>query len=119
MDNPYSVPIDFYIGETFSPLPITWIDSTCTPVNISGYSATLTARNTVNASNPAILLATTGNSQITVNGTLGQIQIVIGSGVTSTLSPFQGVWDLWVYSPSGVATRLVGGCINVREAVTR
>ena len=119
MNNPCQVPISFYAGETFVPPPISWIDVNGNPVNISGFSATMMARVTTNSLNPPEILASTGNGLITVNGTMGTIQINISSTVTGTLSPFCGVWDLFVYSPAGVATRLVGGNINILEPVTR
>ena len=120
MNDPCQVPLTFYAGETFIPPAITWLDQNSVPVNLVGYSASLTFRQTITTNDPPFLLATTGNGMIALGGALGTIQVNVSATVTATFAvPFCGVWDLFVYSSTGVATRLVGGNVNIREAVTR
>lgn len=121
-----SVPIQFYGGESFMPPPVLWQiqdSSGCwIPFDLTGYTATFTARQTVPSPDPPFIDATTENGMISIDGPAGAVQIILPSNYTSTLVvPFCGIWDLWVYSPSYpvVAYRLVGGIINVLEAVTR
>jgi len=62
--------------------------------------------------------STTGG--IFLGGLNGTITMVISSAITATLpAPWCGVWDLFVYSPSGIVTRLLGGSIEVKQPVTR
>jgi len=120
MDQQTMVPITIYQGETFAPPAILWIDANRTPVNISGFTAKLMARETVNGANPPVIDARTSNGLIVITGATGSIQIILGPTFTAALpAPFEGVWDLFVYSAAGVATRLVGGTICIKEPVTR
>jgi hypothetical protein len=118
MNNPCQVPISFYQGENFSPPPINWVDENGDPIDMAGYTAVMMARQTVNNSS-VVLNASTTNGYITISATLGQIQINLPPVYTATLPSFQGVWDLFVYSGSTIAIRLVGGPINIFEPVTR
>lgn len=119
------VPIQFYLGETFQPPPVLFqqeVNGVWVSVNLTGYTATFTARNTINSVDPPYILATTQDGYIVINGTAGSIQLTLPSTYTQQLQvPFQGFWDLWVYSPAytPVATRLVGGIINVLQPITR
>ena len=116
--DPFSIPISFYGGESFIPPPISYVDVNGAPINLTSYTATMMIRGTVNAVNPPLINANTSNGMISINGPAGQIQINIPALVTSTVAvPFSGVWDLFIYSPLGIATRLVGGTININEAV--
>lgn len=120
MNAPCQVPLSFYAGETFSPPAFTWVDINGNPINLTGYTATLTVRQTVNSIDPPVVMATTQNAQIVLGGTSGTIQVVLNASYTTTLpNPFQGVYDIFVYSASGVATRLFGGPISINEPVTR
>lgn len=121
MNQPCVIPISFYQGETFAPQPILYLDVNGNPINLTGYSATFSARQTVNSNDPPIILATTGNGLITINGLNGSIQINLGSAFTSILPIlYNGVWDLWIYGPALYpVTRLVGGTISILEPVTR
>ena len=115
------VPIQFYQGETYIPPAIAYVDQNGAPVNLTNYTATFTIRQTTGSTNPAILVATTGNGEITIDGPNGLIQISIPASVTALLAaPFEGVWDLWIYGPANVpSTRLVGGNASILLPVTR
>lgn len=119
MNKPCQVPISFFQGETFALPPITWLDINGNPINMTSYTAVMMARQTVNNST-VIIDASTANGYLSISATLGQVQINLPAVYTATLpAPWQGFWDLFVYSPGGVATRLVGGPIYIGEAVTR
>lgn len=113
--------IEFLVGETYAPPPFLWIiktpgcPPTCAPVNLTGYQATFTAKQSVNSELPPDILATTENGMIEINGPLGSIQLILPSWYTAQMQPFEGFWDLWVYSPpyTSVATPLFGGVIKV------
>ena len=114
-------PIEFLVGETYAPPAFLWelnnggCPPTYLPVNLTGFEAIFTAKQSVNSTEPPDILATTINGMITINGPAGSIQLILPSWYTSTILPFEGYWDLWVYSPpySAVATPLFGGQIKV------
>lgn len=118
MNNPCQVSIKFYQGETFNPPPISFVDQNGNAINLAGYTATMMARATVNNQNVEFNANTT-NGYLSINATLGQITINIPASVTATMASFNGFYDLFIYSPTGQATRLFGGPICIPESVTR
>ena len=120
MNDPCQIPISFYQGETYAPPTISWIDVNGNPVDLTGYSAILQARQTVASVNPPVINVSSTSGNIILGDQAGTINIVLGSGLTGVLpAPWCGVWDLFVYSPAGVVTRLIGGSVNIKEPVTR
>lgn len=120
------IPFKFAVGETFAPPPFLWEieDDTqcppvCTPVNLTGFTAAFTAKQSSESLLLPDILATTQNGMIQIDGILGSIQLILPSWYTAEIVPFCGFWDLWVFSPpySTVATRLFGGEIEVFLAV--
>lgn len=111
------VPIIIYEGETYNPPAISFVDVNGNPINLSGYTAVMSAKQTFNSTQFAFQ-ATTVNGMLTINGAAGQITINIPPSITSGLAPFCGYWDIFIYSAMGYATRLVGGKINIPESVT-
>jgi len=111
------IPLEFKIGETFAPLPFLWQDVNGNPVNMTGYTASWVAKQDVGVPDPPYILAQTnppGNGYEVINALNGSIQLIIPSSYTVNLaSPFSGYWQQWVYSPSGVATCLFGGTLQV------
>ena len=122
MDNLY-VPVDlvFAVGETFAPPAFLWnivtpgCPPTCAPANLTGFEATFTAKQSALSTEPADILATTENGMLVIDGPLGSIQLILPSWYTAEIAPFEGFWDLWVFSPpySTQQTRLYGGTIGV------
>ena len=126
MENLYvPVPLAFAIGETYSPPAFLWnvvtpgCPPTCAPMNLTGFEATFTAKQSAQSQLPPDILATTENGMLVINGPAGSIQLVLPSWYTAEISPFEGYWDLWVFSPpySTQQTRLYGGKIEVFLAV--
>jgi hypothetical protein len=120
MNDPCQIPIEFYAGETFIPPPILWLDVYSFPIDLTNYSALMTARHTVSTNDPPLFIASSTIGQIILGGTLGTIQIYLNSNLTMNLpNPSCNYYDIWVYSPAGAATRLFGGPLIVKQPVTR
>jgi hypothetical protein len=110
---------DIYIeqGATYNQ-PLVWKDSSGTAVNVTGYTARMQIRKTVDATT-IILTLTTENGRITVGGSNGLITLLVSAADTAALTTFCGVYDLEVISPAGVVTRLLEGQVEVSKEVTR
>lgn len=110
---------DIYIeqGATYNQ-PLVWKDSSGTAVNVTGYTARMQIRKTVDAST-IILTLTTENGRITVGGSNGLITLLVSAADTAALTTFCGVYDLEVISPTGVVTRLLEGQVEISKEVTR
>lgn len=94
-------------GETFS------------PIDISGYTARMQIRRTLESSSPMISL-TTENNRLVINpgDEANQILINLSDDETSTLTT-NGVYDLEIESPGGVVSRILQGTVTVSLEVTR
>lgn len=110
---------DIYIeqGATYNQ-PLVWKDSSGTAINVTGYTARMQIRKTVDATT-IILTLTTENGRITVGGANGLITLLVSAADTAALTTFCGVYDLEVISPAGVVTRLLEGQVEVSKEVTR
>ena len=95
-----------------------WKDSTNTPINLTGCSAKMQVRDTVDASIVRIELSTI-NNRLTITPLLGQIDLYISDEDSTTLVGLGGVYDLEVYFANGDTTRLVEGKITFKPEVTR
>ena len=104
-------------GSTFS-RRITWKDSTGTPINLTGYTAKMQVRETVDSSTVLLELSTT-NSRITLGGAAGTIDLTASATVMTALAYGQFVYDLELTSAGGVVTRVVQGSFTVPGEVTR
>lgn len=110
---------DLYIeqGATFVK-QITWKDSSGTPVDLSGYTARMQFRSSVN-SDTILFSATTTNGKITLGGAAGTIDIEIDATDTTAFAFVSAVYDLELESASGFVTRLLEGGVEVSKEVTR
>jgi len=107
-------------GATFN-RTITWKDSANAAYDLSGYTARMHVRTTVDAANTIITL-TTANSRITLGSnvaTKGQITLNISAADTANLTPAIYVYDLELVSGGGVVDRLIEGNFVVKAEVTR
>jgi hypothetical protein len=113
-------PIEIVQGATFD-LPVFYEDETESPINLTGYTAKMQVRYTPDdTDNPIIALTSGTGGGITISGTLGLVEAVIPYTVTSTLSDtFIGYYDLFIYSPTGVADRILFGPAKVLPRVTK
>ena len=104
-------------GATFQ-RSITWTDSARNPYNLTGYSARMHVRETVESANTIVQL-TTANSRISLGGAAGTVNLTIAATDTANLTPGLYVYDLELVSSANVVTRLIEGNFNVRAEVTR
>jgi len=104
-------------GATFS-RQLTWNDSAGSAVNLTGYTARMDVRTSVDAAGAAVLSLTTTNGRIVLGGTAGTINLNAEATATQVVESGNYVYDLELVSGSTV-TRLVQGSFVVRGEVTR
>jgi uncharacterized protein YjlB len=104
-------------GATLSRV-ITWRDSARNPYNITGYTARMHVRSTVESAT-TILELTTANSRITLGGATGQVTLTVTATDMTAVPAGKYVYDLELVSSTGVVSRLVQGNFAVRGEVTR
>lgn len=105
-------------GATFT-LNATWKAADGTPVDLTGYSARMQARQTY-ASATTVLNLTSAGGNIALGGTAGTVVVTISATATAALTaPWAGVYDLELVSAGGVVTRLLEGSARVTPEVTR
>jgi hypothetical protein len=104
-------------GATFT-RQLTWNDSTGSAVNLTGYTARMQVRNSIDAAGAATLSLTTENGRIVLGGTAGTITLSAEATATQAVTAGSYVYDLELVSGSTV-TRLVQGSFTLRGEVTR
>jgi hypothetical protein len=109
---------NFYVyrGATFSE-QIEWKDESGTPVNLTGFTARLHMRETLEAADPFLTL-TTENGGITLGGVAGTILLLASATQTTAIAATNGVYDLELVSGANV-TRLLEGLVIISPEVTR
>jgi len=115
--SPGNYDIIIYQGTTFSQV-FTWRDQNNALVNLTGFTARMMARYSVDASVPFISL-TTANNGIVLGAAAGTITLVMNSTATAALLPDNGIYDLEVIDGGGNVTRLLQGNFMVSPEVTR
>mgnify|MGYP001593546911 FL=1 len=88
-----------------------------TPVSISGYTARMKIRETLEAT--AVLASLVSPTDIVLDDTNHTITITISATATAAYTFTNGVYDLELVSGAGVVTRLLEGNILVINEVTR
>lgn len=115
--NPGNYDFTIYQGATFSRV-LTWKDQEDTPIDLSGYTARLQARESQDAEEPFLSL-TTENGGIALGGAAGTVTLSIADGDTADIAEASGVYDLELESAGGTVTRLLQGKILISKEVTR
>ena len=88
------------------------------PVNLSGYTARMQLRTSIDA--PDVLLElTTENTRITIDALQGLITLAIAAPDTAAMTFTSAVYDLDIISPSGQVSRIVQGSVSLSRSVTR
>jgi nucleoside phosphorylase len=110
--------MDLYVdsGATYTN-GVEFRDSAGALVNLTGYTAALKVRPTVESS--TVSLSLTQASGITLGGVAGTVDFTFTAAQTTTLASGNYVYDLKVTSAGGVATRLVEGDVIVSAEVSR
>lgn len=114
---PGNYDLTIYQGATLG-LVLTWKDENETPIDLTGYTARLQARESVDASTSFISL-TTENSGIALGGNAGTITLNMSATDTAALTETSGMYDLELVSGGGQVTRLLQGALLVNKEVTR
>lgn len=104
-------------GASFRRL-LTWKDAEDNPIDLTGYSARMQAREHL-SSPSAFLELTTENDRISIDGEAGQLTLTLDAETTDAITPNDGVYDLEVESAEGEITRLLQGNIIIERSVTR
>ena len=105
-------------GATFRRV-LTWKDADGVAQNLTGYTARMQVRDTVDDTAGAVLSLTTENGRISLGGVAGTVTLLVDATTTAALTPEQYVYDLEVVSSTGFVTRLVQGTFIVSGEVTR
>ena len=95
-------------GETFMPF------------DLSGYTARMQVRRTIDSPN-FILELTTGNGGLTINpitGDVNKLLIFAAANVTASVST-SGVYDIEIISAENSVSRVLQGVFNLSPEVTR
>lgn len=89
---------------------IYYLDPNGDPVNLTSYTAKMMFRTTVEDTGSPIISLSTDDGSIVINASLGIVTITISSAITSLLLDGQQmVYDLFLYSPTGIVTPLLAG----------
>ena len=89
-----------------------------TPVDITGYTARMQVRSTVDATSTIASFTTTGGT-IVLGGSAGTITMNVTATATAAIAAGSYVYDLEIVSGAGVVTRLLQGPFVVSAEVTR
>ncbi len=101
-----------YRGKTPN-FEIIWGGST--PIDVSGYEASLQIRDLNNA---LMLEMSTANGKITVGGTDGKFTFSASSSETSTINSV-GKWELELTAPGGDVYRALSGTLTPIEEIVK
>ncbi len=107
-------------GETFI-LPLAYKDGDGGIIPLVDYKAKMQIRETLSSST-SILELSTENGCITINGPLGEIEIVASDETTATLNfPFRGIYDLFIISPDpdDQTEKIMHGPVEGVQSATR
>jgi len=89
-----------------------------TPMNLSGYSARMQVRPTVDSVD-ILVSATSAGGEIVINGPVGIIAVTIGSDVTTAYTWTVGHYDLEVFTTAANVIRIAEGFTALKKEVTR
>ena len=110
--------IKLYQGATINIL-IEWLDGATTqPVDLTGYSAVATFRETVDDVNPLFVL-TTEDGTITLGGIAGTIHLLSPSPAQSVFDTTRGEWDLLVTNADNETDAVLRGNVRFIRSITR
>lgn len=106
-------------GATFNKT-LFWKDSTKIAINITGYTARMQIRESLNATN-FLKELTTENGGINIVGAEGKIELFISDADTSALAGTKAVYDLELITNDDPAQviKFIRGTISLVDEVTR
>jgi hypothetical protein len=103
-------------GSTFTRTIVYKVDSSA--VNLTGYTARMQVRKSVNDSSILLSLATS-TGEIVITGGTGTITLTVAASVMAALAAGSWVYDLEITSGGGIVSRLIEGKFIVTPEVTR
>jgi hypothetical protein len=119
MDASQVFPINIVQGATLI-RQITYYDTNGNPVNLTGYTADMQFRSTVQDTGSPIIDLSTANGGISINALAGTITFTISSTISAILSDGQQmVYNLFLTSGTGVVTPLLSGPSYVQGSTIR
>ncbi len=104
-------------GATFNPV-MTWKDQAGNPIDLTGYTARMQIRATVDDSTVIHELSTT-NGELVLGGVAGTITFGIPATTTASFTFQEAVYDLELTALDGTVTRLLKGSVYLSPEVTR
>jgi hypothetical protein len=93
------------------------INNNNTPLNLTGYTATMTVRPFVGATTTTVVASTT-NGRITLGGIAGSVTVLIDATTTGAIGSGRYAYDL-VLTTGSTVTRYLEGKFIVTGAVTQ
>jgi hypothetical protein len=110
----YKIQIDQ--GSTWS-LQLTWLDADGAAVDLTGYTARMQIRPTLESTTVTASL-TTENGGIALGGTAGTIDLTLSASATAAIVAGSYFYDVELVN-GVVVTRVIEGGLTVRREVTR
>lgn len=117
---PANIDLTIYKGSTFSK-SIQWKTGTIpSPVNLTGCTARMQIRKTVNDATILDTLTTENGGIVFEDAGTGKLRIEIAADTSTAYTFNSGVYDLEIIFPStGRVVRLLEGCVSANPEVTR
>lgn len=118
MAGPFKKSIKIYQGQDLDDLS-TWKAGTpAVPVDLTGCTARMQIRPSVDSSD-VLLELTTANNRIVLGGVDGTINLLLTAAETSAITWLAGTYDLEIIMSTGKIRRLMYGGVSVSKEVTR
>jgi hypothetical protein len=96
-----------------------WTDDQDVPINLSGWSARMQIRSTVESNVVLVDLSTENEGILLTYNNPGTILIRLTTRQTNAFTWVTGVYDLELYSPQFESYRLIKGKVKIDPQVTR
>lgn len=110
--------LQLYQGATINVL-IEWLDgATTAPIDLTGWSAVATFRETVDDTSPLFTLSSTAGT-ILLGGALGTIHLLAPAPNGVIFETTRGEWDLLATNPTGQTDAILRGTVRFVRSITR
>lgn len=99
-----------------------WRDSAKAPISLTGYSARMQIRETIESVDFEVELTTAnGKIELEAGAETGRIDLILGATVTDAMTITTGVYDFELYADADEddVKRLLEGVVSVVSSVTR
>ena len=115
---PAQYDLTIYQGANFSQRLTFLQSSDGDPVDLSGFTARMQLRQSVNSTTPLIEL-TTENGRITLGDAAGTVDLALNASETASLTAGTAVYDLEIVQSETSADRYAQGSVTIIREVTR